>query len=190
MWRFRFTLALALLSVSSAGAQKPVKPLDLASDFQENATDKMTGFARLTTQTSTLSGLPALGGRFVTVAWGRIITDKSDTLYKVELTYDGQDWLFIPTNAKALDLLLDGKRESFEAVGRPRRDVRSNGKVHELVNIPLTVEQLFTIARTDSVMWRVYGDKGWIGGDAKPSNFDRLRRFLKTIFPDSTVVEP
>lgn len=192
-------LAVALLLIAyPLAAQKRVEPARRdGSFFAQDGTDKFTGVSVLSTPTAKLSGGPPK--QSLSLAFRRTRDTSGVYRFGILAVYRGDDWIFMSESAGELKFLASGQSIALDLAGRPSREVDKTGsstrwsspevKVNEVGIFPVEPTILFQLARAESIDWRIDGDKGRVEGRAKPANFDKLRVFLATVFPDSVLYE-
>jgi hypothetical protein len=194
-------LPLFLLLAMPLSGQEVVKPYKHEASlggFAIYDTDRLTQIRTVMTQPTLVAGVGRSGLPGISLAWGLRATPLGDTTWTVGVSYKGDEWAFIGGGEGPLiQFLADGQQITVPSITTPDRDVdspRRSGsssrvKVEEFVVGQISAAALFQIARADSVFWQVSGSEQRLQGDAMPESFERLRRFLATAFPDSTLLE-
>ncbi len=202
-------LALACVPLSAQkAAPRRLAPLDVHSkqDFEVSEVDRFTGTAKLVTHPRDLArincnGLGAALGvctDVISLAWRRSISRQGDTTFAFDLEYCGTAWMFMPRDGDAFGLLINGEPTTFSPLAPPQTDASGcyatasasgHSSVSESALFAVTPQQMFAIARADSLVWRLYGSRGYKEGKVNLKNLASLRLFLATIFPDSMLYE-
>lgn len=188
-------LAPVVLLVASLSGQEVAKPYQLrqgSGDFAAWEVDRLSGTLRAYTFFTSMAGIGRHGDPGISLGWGLVRPTTGDSAWVIAVRYEGSDWAFIGnTDRPVIEFLADGERISVPVRSEPDRDVNTpttrSVRVTELATGTTDAATLFKLARADSVYWRVTGRERTLEGDANPENLERLRRFLATFFPDSTV---